>query len=170
MLVALSAVAISLCALIVSIQEVRIMRQQQKVSMYPYLSVKRSYTAEGFGIYLKNSGTGLAKVNSIEVYEGDQYFTNALDIVQKKVPDSLAFGYEIIRANNVFNEVVTPNESICLFAVPWNEVTRALEAEMRDFNIRICYSSLLDDYWVLENDDHFELEEPCKPASEKQFK
>lgn len=55
MMVTFAALVINLCALFVSVQEVRIMRKQQKVSMLPYLSVSRSCTGEGFGYFLKNS-------------------------------------------------------------------------------------------------------------------
>ncbi|MEL6970788.1 MAG: hypothetical protein AAFO02_11515, partial [Bacteroidota bacterium] len=42
-IIAASAVVISLCALLVSLQEVRIMRQQQKATMFPFVTASRAY-------------------------------------------------------------------------------------------------------------------------------
>ena len=64
LLVASSAVFISLCALFISVQEMKIMREQQKATMYPYLTLGWVYNSDGFGVELKNSGNGLAKINS----------------------------------------------------------------------------------------------------------
>ncbi len=66
--VAFSAVFMSACALYISVQEVRIMRIQQKASMFPYLTVSRIYNSEGFGIRIKNSGNGLARIDSYQVF------------------------------------------------------------------------------------------------------
>ena len=67
LIVALAAVVISVCALYISVQEVRIMRMQQRISLYPYVKVSQSYGAEGFSITARNSGSGLAKINFFEL-------------------------------------------------------------------------------------------------------
>lgn len=54
LLVASSAVFISFCALFISVQEIKIMRSQQKASMYPYLTLGWTYNSEGFGVELKS--------------------------------------------------------------------------------------------------------------------
>ena len=81
LLIAISAVFISVCALFVSIQEVRIMRTQQKVSLYPYLTVGNFFNSQGFGIYINNSGTGLAKINSYQIFDGKKYFKNWQEVI-----------------------------------------------------------------------------------------
>lgn len=168
MMVALAALVISLCALFVSVQEVRIMRKQQKVSMLPYLSVNRSYTGQGFGYFLKNSGTGLAIITSVEVFDSNQHFKNWMDITKTYLPDTLSLGYDIVRSTTIHDEVITPNEEVCLFQAPWCDATRIIESKSGDLNIRICYKSLLDDYWVLENDKRSEVEN-CVETNNIQF-
>ncbi|WP_299676538.1 hypothetical protein [uncultured Dokdonia sp.] len=63
LIVAGAALFISLCALMIYIQEVHIMRAQQKATMYPYLILGSVYNEKGFGFQIKNSGNRLAKIN-----------------------------------------------------------------------------------------------------------
>lgn len=168
--VAISAVFISLCALYVSVQEMRLMRQQQKVSVYPHLTLWRNYNSEGFGVNIKNSGTGLATINSIQLTDGERYFKDWPDLVAHYLPDSLAFGYDKMRVNTLNGEVLTPGEEVKLFSVKWSPAIRKFEQKSRDLTMRICYSSLLNDSWLLENDQRQELSSPCRRIEEKEFR
>ena len=50
----------------------------------------------------------------------------------------------------------------------WNSFNR-LEALIREIGYRLCYSSRLDEYWVLENDDYREIDGPCERVAEREF-
>lgn len=167
--VAVAAVFISLCALYVSVQEMRLMRQQQQVSVYPHLTLGRSYNGNGFSVNVKNSGTGLARINSVQLTNGEQYFRNWPEVVADYLPDSLAFGYDKISSNGINGEVLTPGEEVSLFSLKWDPVTRRFEEQSRNLKLRICYSSLLDDYWLLENEERTALNRPCQRVEEYEF-
>lgn len=167
--VALAAVFISVCALYVSVQEMRLMRQQQKVSVYPHLSLSRHYTSEGFSVVVKNSGTGLAIVNSVQLTDGDRYFKNWPEMISHYMPDSLALGYDRIKSSSVNGEVLTPGEEVTLFEVDWLPGVRKLELATRDLKLRLCYSSLLEDNWILENETRWESSSACKKQSVREF-
>lgn len=145
------------------------MRQQQRVNHFPYLDLKLNYDGEGFSISLRNNGTGLARIESMRIHEDERYYTSWLEYVEAKLPDSLVFGYETLRANTVNEEIIVPNTEVVLFGVPWNEATRRLEPLLREVEYRICYASLLDEYWVLENDQYYEIDGPCERSSEREF-
>jgi len=168
--VAVAAVFISLCALYVSVQEMRLMRQQQKVSVYPHLTVWRSYSGDGFAVNVKNSGTGLATVNSIQLTDGENYYTDWPNLVANLLPDSLAFGYDKMSVNGINGEVLTPGEEVRLFSVKWTPAIRKFELDSRGLTMRICYSSLLGDSWLLENDQRRKLDRPCRRVEEKEFR
>lgn len=168
-IIAISAVVISLCALLVSLQEVRIMREQQKATMYPFITVGRSYDHLGYKVEIRNSGTGLARINSVEVTNGTDYYTGWLEIIEAHLPDSLVFGYDLLRTNTVNELMITPNETVELFSVLWSPATRMLEERTRDLDIIICYSSLLDDHWKLQEGVQTEISEPCERIEERQF-
>lgn len=169
-IIAISALIVSMCALYVSFQEVRIMRTQQKATMYPYLTLGRSYSAEGFEVYLRNSGTGLARINSCQVRNQEQFFTGWGEVIKTYLPDSLVFGYESYNTSSIIDEFITPNETVKLFVVPWTPASRTFEKSIRDLQFEICYSSLLDDYWILDNEGRHPVEEVCEVVAEQQFR
>ncbi len=166
---ALAAVFISFCALYVSIEQTRMMRLQQRVSFYPHLSLKRSYTGEGFGVVIKNSGTGLAKVNSVQLSDGETNFKDWLEFLDKMLPDSLNYGYSEIIANSINDQVITPGEEVVLFQIDWLPGVRELELKSRELIMSVCYASLLDEYWLLENDLRTPLNSACQKAPGKEF-
>lgn len=168
-IIAVSAVIISLCALLVSLQEVRIMREQQKATMFPFITVSRHYSDKGFKVIARNSGTGLARINSVEITNGTDYYTSWLDIINSYLPDSLAFGYDLLRTNTINELMITPNEKVELFSVLWSPATRLLEERTRNLDIVVCYSSLLNDHWRLQEGIQQEIAEPCERIEERQF-
>lgn len=161
LLVALSAMMISLCALAVSIQEVRIMRSQQRLTMLPYLSLSLSYNDKGYGVYLKNNGAGIARIEDFSISFEDKVYRDWLIAARALQPNDTTIGYNIIKTNSILGEMIQPAESVTLFAVPWTDSTRKLEKKVRDLKLRLCYASLLDEYWLLENTDRTQVEEPC---------
>lgn len=167
---ALAAVFISFCALFVSIQEVRIMREQQWVSMYPYLSLSQRYSSEGFGLHLKNSGTGPALINAIQLTDGERYFNSWLEVSNSLLPDSLSVGYDLVYSNSINDQIISPDESIRLFFLPWNSRSRLIEERSRELTLSICYSSLLGDSWELVNDTRTALDEACEKIPERELR
>lgn len=168
--IAIAAIVISVCALVVSIYEVRIMRAEQKVSVYPYVSIGKFYNSNGFGLYVKNSGTGLARVNSYQIYVGDKFFKNWLEIIDHYAPEGHHINYNIMSSSTLHDEIITPNERVNIFEVRWTDETRALSEKVDGLVVKICYSSLLDDYWVVKNDkSRIELDGPCVPREDHEF-
>ena len=169
-LVAMSAFIVSVCALFISVQEVRIMRTQQKSTMYPYVTAGWTYNGEGFGIELKNSGNGLAKVNSYKVFNDSIYFREWLDVLTTYMPEATTIGYgNITTSGNIRNLMISPGETKRLIFVKWNEESRILQSRLDGINIEICYESLLGDHWKIENGIPQEIEEPCEIFMEQEF-
>ena len=168
-IIAVSALMISVLALVISIQEVRIMRSQQKASMYPYLTIGRAYNSSGFGVEVKNSGNGIAKINSYQVYNDSIYFKDWFDLITKLCPDCEGIDYGIAGSTNIQNQMITPGEEVRLFFVKWTEETRKLERKISDFTVRVCYSSLLDDHWKVEGEGPIQLEKPCEVIVDREF-
>lgn len=152
LLVASSAVFISLCALFISVQEVKIMRVQQKASMYPYLTLGWTYNSNGFGVELKNSGNGLAKINSYKIFNDSIYFQDWLHVLKTYMPDAQNIGYgNITTSGNIRNLMISPNETKRLIFIAWNDESRALQPLLEDIKITISYESLLNENWIIED-------------------
>lgn len=170
-LVAGSAIFISTCALFLSIQEVRIMRTQQKASMYPYVTLGWSYTGEGFGIELKNSGNGLAKVNSYKVFNDSIYFREWLDVIKHYYPEAKGIDYSLFNSDgNIRDQMISPGEKKRLIFLKWTDETRELEKRIgQTLKISICYSSLLDESWILEDRAPKQIDSPCEIQVAQEF-
>jgi hypothetical protein len=169
-LVAASAFIVSVCALFISIQEVRIMRVQQKATMYPYLTTGWTYNGQGFGVELTNSGNGLAKVNSYKVFNDSIYFREWLDVLTTYMPEAKTIDYGMIQTSgNIRNLMVSPGETKTLIFVKWNAESRILQSRLDGIQISICYESLLGDHWEVKNGIPVALEKPCEILMEQEF-
>lgn len=170
LVVAGAALVISSCALYISIKEVRLMQIQQKASMYPHLSIGKVYNDRGFGIELKNSGNGLAWINSYQVFNDSIYFRDWMDVVQTLVPETTKINYNVFgTAGSLRNKILTPNEEVQLIFFRWTPETRILEKFMSDLNVKLCYSSLLKEHWELSEEVPVQLNEACDIEMSQEF-
>ena len=166
-----AAVVISLCALVVSFAEVRIMRSQQRANLYPYLKIGQKFTSEGYGLMLTNKGIGPARVNSFQVYTGDLYFTDWVSVAQHFLPDSLKenMGWHNMQMSDIQDEIIAPNESIRLIWTKYTPTSRRLLDHLHEIELRLCYSSLLDEHWVVQGDEAPKTSAvPCKREEAKE--
>jgi len=169
-IVAGSAFFVSVCALFISVQEVRIMGVQQKASMYPHLTIGWTYNSQGFGIELKNSGNGLAKINSYKVFNDSIYFREWLDVLTTYMSEATTIGYETIRTSgNIRNFMISPGETKELIFVQWNDESRILQRRLEELKILICYESLLGDSWEIRDGIPQEISKNCDILVEQEF-
>lgn len=147
--VALSAFVVSCCALYMSFEEVRILRIQQRATMYPYVTVHRQYSSKGFGIVVKNSGNGLAHINSQVVMLGTSYIQDWMEIGSILGIDTEEIGYHNMQINgSLKNQMIAPGEEKRLIFLSWNETSRKIEPHIEKIEVKISYSSLLDEHWI----------------------
>ena len=154
-IIAVSALLISSCALLVSIVEMRTMKIQQKAMVYPHLDFGESYNNKGFSIIAKNTGTGLAIINSIRVYDKGQAFNNWTEIIDYYLPKGHNIDYGVMGSTQINGKVIPAGEEIRVFGVRWNEESRMLVDSLINLQYRICYCSLLDDCWEITREKQF---------------
>ena len=121
LLVASSAVFISFCALFISVQEIKIMRSQQKASMYKVFNDS---------IYFKEW------LQVIKTYMPEA--------------NEIGYG-NIITSGDIRNLMISPNETKKLIFINWTDETRMLHSRLENLEINISYESLLDEYWIVED-------------------
>ncbi|MFY0629016.1 MAG: hypothetical protein JXR05_01475 [Flavobacteriaceae bacterium] len=170
-LVAGSAIFISTCALFLSIQEVRIMRTQQKATMYPYVTIGWTYNSEGFGVELTNSGNGLAKINSYKVFNDSIYFREWYDVIKVYMPEAKNIDYSLVEtAGNIRDQMIAPGESKKLIFLKWTDETRILEKRIQErMKVLISYSSLLNEHWLIEDRIPIEIDANYQISIEEEF-
>lgn len=151
--IGLTAVFVSVCALFVSIRQSQLMKTQQEATLYPHLILGTGYSGEGFSIELKNSGTGLAMIKSVEVNSGDTYFTDWVKVFDHYLPVDHKVSWDVVGATSIQETVLIPGESVQLFKTSWNPETRVLVDSLENLNFKIQYSSLLKKHWEISSEN-----------------
>ncbi|MEO1436124.1 MAG: hypothetical protein AAFV80_11355 [Bacteroidota bacterium] len=166
--IAISALVVSLCALIVSVLEVRYMRSQQKATLWPYVQVGLTYNSEGFGIRASNMGTGPAVIDGLEVWKGNRYYAGIDDMINDLLPEGHQVTYSIYKTSSFNGTVLPAEQERLIFSVPWNAETRILSQQMMGVQFQVRYCSVLDDCW-LTNSDGEDYEDPAPFDPKREF-
>lgn len=168
-ILSISALTISLCALIVSVIETNMVRNQQRAMVYPHLRLSVAYNDKGFYVSLENSGTGLALIQDAYFYTEDGvYFKDWNEIIDHLMQTEHDIGYNIYKTQTLFEKVIPPNETVRLFEVPWTEETHILGERITSIKTKICYSSILGDSWTI-NQNQSPVAGPCKSMKGQEF-
>ena len=168
-IIAVSALLVSICALYISVVEIKMMRTQQRSMVYPHLDLGISYNSEGFRIELDNDGTGLAFINSVEVFSEDSVLRSWPEIIDFAMPEGHNITYAIFGTQQINNQVIPANTDLDIFKVNWNEETRILEKRLDIIEIKICYCSIMGDCWEITYGADRPVPSSCKRIEERQF-
>ncbi|MEM6512337.1 MAG: hypothetical protein AAF660_04950 [Pseudomonadota bacterium] len=142
------AIVMSVGALLVSVFEVSAIRDEQRVQVWPYLSLSTNYSGEGFTLEAINKGIGPARVRTLELtYEGE--LVEDLDqLILETLGEEDAFSYELYRASDLSNSVLSPDEERIVFGVPWEPRTRRLvDIWISRIDLSACFCSVYDECW-----------------------
>lgn len=146
--VALIAIVLSLCALLVSVLEVSAIRSEQRVGVWPYVDVSSKYNDGGFQITATNKGIGPARIRSSQMLLDGKPQDDLDGMILAVLGPERAFSYEVYKSNNPAGGVMSPDEQSVLFAVPWTDASRTLVEELASrFSIELCYCSVYEDCW-----------------------
>lgn len=146
LLLGLSATFLSLAALIVSIFQTKIAREQQHASVWPYLETGVSVAKGKIDYFVVNKGIGPAIVKEVEWKLGDSTYEKTQQFV------STEFGYlkGLGRGELAPNSVFSPDGFVSLLSVYDNDSLKAVVAEKLEsesFNLRIIYSDVYGNCW-----------------------
>ncbi|MEM1036248.1 MAG: hypothetical protein AAGI14_05755 [Pseudomonadota bacterium] len=142
----LAALILSIAAIFVSLMEVSAMRTQQKATVWPSVSMQQRYNSEGFRLILTNKGVGPALIGDIKLFLGLSEIDDVDQAILETLGEERAFSYENYSMVNPSSGVVAPGETVDLFAVSWDERTRALINDWAPrINVTTCYCSIHGD-------------------------
>jgi hypothetical protein len=147
MLIAVIAVFISLSTLVVYIYQSSIMKDQQKMSVWPYLIFGPSWGEDYLQLSLSNKGIGPALVKQVEIYHGAKKL-NGVQEIMNIVPDSLQapFSYSSLWSG----AVIMAGENMKLFETNESGAIQFLLKEINSGRLKmsICYESVYGDSWT----------------------
>ncbi len=159
-MLSISAFLISLMTLGVFVYQTRLMRQQQHLSVLPYLSVSfRAMSSPDFNVVLANEGIGPAFVESVKIkYEGKTYDMDlpkflanhvpAMDTVKNYFFSNVYPGRMIPAGEDI--EVLSANNSMKTA----NDLEKVLaELSENGLDYEIIYRSVYNDRWKLTGEN-----------------
>ncbi len=146
LVVAVLAVAIGVCTMIVYIVQARIMSQQMHASVWPYLEMLTVPGEHGLKLIVSNKGAGPAIVKSTRIFMGGAEFRESqldsvLLLLVAKIPSYVHTTME--------GRVVSAGESFDFLHFPKMSEVVLLDSAFRKNDVRIetCYCSVFGDCW-----------------------
>jgi hypothetical protein len=150
LLLGISATLLSLCALVVTVVQTQIFREQQRASVWPYLQIGNSRLDQKFTLAVENKGVGPAVIKRVEVsYRGKAY----ADHVAVLNPELVNFTGARFFARLRPGDVVKAGEEMRLFQIDRdNAKADRLSAIVDDptFLLRITYADVYKNCWLTD--------------------
>jgi hypothetical protein len=146
-----SAVVISVCALVVSVVQTRIARQQQTASVWPRLMLSGDVLERNFSINIVNQGVGPAIIRSVSIaHQGKSYD----DLGQLLLNTVGREGSGYFMATLEPEMVLKSGDEINLFALTRGDESmsfRLRDIVFRDdsFRFEVVYSDVYGNCWKL---------------------
>ncbi|WP_439484351.1 hypothetical protein [Cyclobacterium plantarum] len=151
LLLGISAVFLSVSALIVSIFQTTIFREQQYASVWPHLETLKSFKSGQYEYGIENKGVGPAIIKNFEfIYNGSE-FENTKELFTALFGENTrGIGFSSNREEYVFKS----GEAISLLSVNLpdsliNQIIYRWESD--SITVKITYSDIYNNCWLLEN-------------------
>lgn len=179
-LLSASAGIVAACALLVSVYQTYIMRQQQRMSAWPYVTQGNTGSDSTYGRLVSNVGLGPALVRSMTVdVAGLRVHTWAEFLDRTTGLDSAGvqrtFGGHLVTSSVRRGMVILPGTSVELlrYRGPEHDFVRGAVADAKRVRVRICYCSLYAECWMSDTADEAPEPSPvraCPDRAREEFK
>lgn len=141
---AVIAALVGFLALLVSAYTAYVQRQQTRAQVWPRLETGVTPSEDLYMV--RNKGMGPAILRSVQVYVGDQaqpdwpHFYDALGVKPSQMP----------RSSTIGSRVISPGEEVHVLKFASDQDFNAVMHPAKSYGLRLCYCSVLDDCWVLD--------------------
>lgn len=157
-IVSISAILISLMTLVVSWYQTSIIRQQQRLSVLPYLSLGNQGTGSArYKFMLKNDGIGPAFVEDVYInYRGKKYRMDLPVFLHKHIPEREKLN-KISHSNISPGNMIPAGVQIDIFAVQNSQpnanklITLLKKLRKEGLEMVIIYKSVYEERWKLSS-------------------
>lgn len=146
--IAIGALVVSAIAMLSSLVQVNVQRNQERALVWPHVSASPSYSGEGFALVARNKGLGPALVRRVELRVDDKPVANWGALMDTLFGPGHGYDWDTVSANDLEGSIVGAGESVRLFGIGWDERTRAALGSGNRLSASICYCSFLQECWV----------------------
>ena len=157
MIIALSALLVSLVTAAASIHSAMTNRQYARASLWPNLIVGMSYNDTGFSYLAMNRGTGPAKLEYMQVKLAGKPIKTWQELSQH-LPGTV----KNIEQSQLVGNTITANQVLAGFVLKSPDNAKAMYELADKVEITTCYCSVYDECWMYsEKNNHAEPIEAC---------
>lgn len=151
LVVAASAIIISVASLVVSVQQTRLMREQQQASVWPRLTTDAATASSppSVSLTVRNAGIGPAKVVWGQVQLDGQPIAR-LDTLFAIAADTMRGLEATTFTSSLSNDVMSPGQPKTIFRVEGTLAPRVAAIAPR-LALSICYCSVFDTCWLVRS-------------------
>lgn len=169
-IISVSAMLVSLATFGIYFYQTKIIREDSRASVYPHLEIVREYNGktEAFILYVRNVGIGPAFLKKMEIeYKGKTYSSDDFKASDSCLP--FRFLTKILPFEKIPHVGNGPSLPV---VIPAGEKEMFIRLNDKDENsialmvgifdearIKVCYSSVYKDYWIVEK---YRQPEECK--------
>lgn len=153
-----SAVVISVCALVVSVVQTRIAREQQTASVWPRLMLSADVLERNFSISLVNQGVGPAIIRNVAIHCRGKDYDDLSELLLNTVGRE---GGGFFTAALAPDMVLKSGDEVNLFALTRGD--EAMSFRLRDivyrddsFRFEVVYSDVYGNCWKLHRSNRRE--------------
>lgn len=148
MLIAIFAVLVSFSTLFVYIYQSNLMKQQQKMSVWPYISFETSWGYDYLTLGLTNKGIGPALITSVSIRDGETEL-DGIQALMDLVPDTLKAPFNF---SSIYpGQVLMAGENLQTFHITEPRTVQFILDLIREnrISMEICYESVYGDSWLV---------------------
>jgi hypothetical protein len=145
--IAFAALIVSISAVAVGLYEAALQRHHDRAEVWPHPEIEVLTKATGAEIVLENTGIGPAIVHSVVVTVDGRLQRNWRDVLRR------LNGAEPVSFSNysTVQHGLRPGDRLPMLDIPVADVPRDFWKSIARVGVSICYSSVFDQYWVVES-------------------
>ncbi len=150
-IIAATALVLSLSTLGVYIYQAKVMKEQQHVSVWPYMEW---YTGnvEDYHITAKNKGVGPAIIRKVEMLVDGKPVRGNQELISAVLGNDWKMSYV---NSTLEGRVLSPGEEVAMLRIPDVKEGRAFEEKLHQHKLQlnVTYCSVYGDCWITDGDD-----------------
>jgi hypothetical protein len=163
MIVAWSAMFISLLALLATMYEANLERENQLLSIWPRVVIQTHISdKQGYSIEVSNKGLGPAIIKTTNITVDGKTQNSWQDVFEKlKLQGSF---YTV--TNSLSSTIISQNETVIAVKVEEAKAGHTAGKGSKRIDLEICYCSVYDDCWLVSKSNQYKSVDQCTDKAE----
>jgi len=145
--IALAALVVSVSAVVVGLYEASLQRAHDRAEVWPNLELSTYVTPKGASLRLENSGIGPAIVHSIVVSVDGRPRRNWTDVLAAVTGRNPG----VLESSTAADRAIRAGDGVLLVGAPAAALPPGMWDYIKRVSVRVCYSSVFKESWVLES-------------------